>query len=351
MGQHPQLRALEAPLADLSARYFFDITLRELLVTRRAQARALGGRFGFVISGGEWVVDLDHGRVRGDALTSAVQDDDALDAVLTLSEDAFARAVRGELGAGTHCEERRQGALEALVLEANTKANGLVGGGDFYNRIPVGELGEPLARALMRAVDIVSVQAGELAAEIKEHPGHARFQDVIAHTTLLQDIRKVLVEGVVSIAQTLALLLAKKPPPPYDTADAALQLIDTSKLVTQLAGMAPFGVVAPMASVGLVPSEPIGVVTKSTGDRAQLPRGFEEILHAVHAARVEHLHHGNLADWVGSDHRNETGRGCPVAGRGPVVGPDGKFTLSKDAGLSELTHRFIDLTRKLLASA
>jgi hypothetical protein len=106
---------MEATAADFSARHFFDVTLRELLAANHAQARALGGRFGFVLGDGEWVVDLVHGRVRGVALSSVVQDDDALDAVLTLSENAFARALRGELAPGSHCEERQPGKLETLV--------------------------------------------------------------------------------------------------------------------------------------------------------------------------------------------------------------------------------------------
>ncbi len=225
---------------------------------------------------------------------------------------------------------------------------GLVGPSSFYVRLPVGELGEPLARALSHAITIATRAAQALAKEISDDPAASGSDQLLRSTTLLAKHELILVEGIVSIAQTVALLLAKKPPAPYDTADAALKLIDDAKLVTQIAAMAPFGVIAPMANLGVVPNEPVSIVATTKGSRAQLPEGLETVLHAVHAARVEHLHHGDLKNWIDSDHRNETGRGCPVAGRGPVLGPDGALTMSKDAGLTELTHQFIELTRKLM---
>lgn len=235
-----------------------------------------------------------------------------------------------------------------IMTVDDARADGLAGNGAFYVRLPVGELGEPLARALMTATEIARREAVALAEAITNDASFEKVDAVIQSTTLLHAFDKILVEGVVSIAQSIALLLAKRPAPPYDTPDAALRLIDESRLVTQLAGMAPFGIIAPMAATGAVPGEPISVVQKSSGMRAQLPADFETMLHEVHASRIEHLHHGNLFDWVSSDHRSETGRGCPVAGRGPVLGPDGKLELAKDAGLSVLTHHFIELTRKLL---
>lgn len=115
MGRHPQLRVFEAPMADFSAAHFFDVTLRELLTSHRDAARAVGGRFGFVVGAIERVVDLDNGRVHGDAMASAVQDDDRLDATLALTDDDFARAVRGTAMNDAQAHEAYPGALLPLL--------------------------------------------------------------------------------------------------------------------------------------------------------------------------------------------------------------------------------------------
>ena len=115
MARHPQLRVSETPLFDRSEGSFFETTLAPLLGSRRALARSIGGRYGFVIDEREWVLDLDHGRLRGDTYTSAVQDDDALDAVLYLSSAGFARLVLGEVSEEARFDERRPGALATLT--------------------------------------------------------------------------------------------------------------------------------------------------------------------------------------------------------------------------------------------
>lgn len=95
MGMPPQLRVANAEIPDFSAAHFFEKTLPGLLVERRDVARAFGGRFGFVVGEAQWVIDLDYGRVRGDALSSAVTDDDRLDAVVMCSEASFGTMMRG----------------------------------------------------------------------------------------------------------------------------------------------------------------------------------------------------------------------------------------------------------------
>ncbi len=89
--------------------------MRELLVTHREAARAVGGRFGFVVGAEERVLDLDNGRVRGDSLSSAVQDDDDLDAVLRISEAAFADTLRGHKNDERGASEAYPGAIEPLL--------------------------------------------------------------------------------------------------------------------------------------------------------------------------------------------------------------------------------------------
>ncbi len=100
------------------------------------------------------------------------------------------------------------------------------------------------------------------------------------------------------------------------------RLIDDSHLVTQLAAMAPFGLLAPLASTGLVPTEAVDVVERKGSPRARLPEGFAKAVRDVQSERVAALHHSDLSTWVKSFKSVETGRGCPVAGRAIALNGD-----------------------------
>lgn len=116
LARHPQLRVGQTPILDLrSPEQFFDCTLRGLLAEHRELARALGGRFGFVVGAIERIIDLDNGRVRGDAHSHVVQDDDALNAVAYVSEAAFADMMRGQRDAKPYVRARDPEAMQPLL--------------------------------------------------------------------------------------------------------------------------------------------------------------------------------------------------------------------------------------------
>jgi hypothetical protein len=104
-----------------------------------------------------------------------------------------------------------------------------------------------------------------------------------------------------------------------------------------------------MAVVGAVPAHPLEIVQRDGVDDVRLPAQFEQLLNDGRSAQKATLHQGDkVSAAVGNT--KVTGRGCPVAGRGPLRGIDGKIELSPESGVSILTHAMIQLTRKLLAA-
>ncbi len=219
--------------------------------------------------------------------------------------------------------------------------------GNFYVRIPEGHFGERLSRALVEATRIAMNGAAEAGQVAKvEALGSAAPKLML----LAGEPNVIVAEGIASIATTIGLLLAQGVHDPNATVESALDLVAQHKLVTRVAVLAPFGLLAPIAAVGLTPSEPLGMSSRGDGPRvAQLPEGFTALLDHVADKSRERLHHHPDLEAAGSN-RNETGRGCPVAGRGPLPGPGGGFVMSDDAGLSVLTTAFVGLVKKVLAA-
>jgi hypothetical protein len=93
-----------------------------------------------------------------------------------------------------------------------------------------------------------------------------------------------------------------------------------------------------------VATEPCSQVTdppKADSARLRLPRALVELYDAVKA----HPKRDASADGLLN---TQTLRGCPVAGRGPIVDADGTLRMSDEAGLTVLVNAFAELALKLL---
>lgn len=214
----------------------------------------------------------------------------------------------------------------------------------FLTRVPVGEFGEALSRALVEAARIGAAMATGRTTHVK---GEGQ---VLRELSFLNGGETIIQEGFFTIAHALSLLLAKKPAPPHDDLDTLLAQVDASGLVTRLAAEASFGVIGPLVGHGFVPSGPIEHTERSDGkERLQLPRALDRVCGELRDSRRE-AGPGLRAFhfWDKFERRTETLRGCPVAGRGPVMSPSGEVKLAPQAGLTQLVHEYIELTRKLL---
>ncbi len=108
------LRARDAALVDRSAAHLFGEVFPQLLAARRAEARAIGGRYGFVVDERQWVLDLDAAKVRGDGRDSIVDDDDGLMSVVRLTEHELGLLLAGKTCAA-ELESRNAAGIRPLV--------------------------------------------------------------------------------------------------------------------------------------------------------------------------------------------------------------------------------------------
>jgi hypothetical protein len=291
----------------------------------------------------------------GDHDGDALADDCSFSCVprQSVQEPLFAwagdNAEVGEQFRAARAKQARDPIEQLETLAIDTRGLTQIGATGFMLQFPVGDFGPDVARALIEAAAI-----GKRVAATSAAPFHANadLREALQKTTFPGKIEAGLAEGVVSIAQTLALLMAKAPPGLRGKPIAMLELIDSSHLVTQLAGLAPFAVLGPMAVTGMVPVDSIEVVQRDSGARARLPDSLVTLLREVHGARSNKIHTDkDLEAWLKSPNGRETARGCPVAGRGPVVNARGEIEWTKEAPLTMLTHSFIALVKKRLKAA
>jgi hypothetical protein len=219
--------------------------------------------------------------------------------------------------------------------------------GMFYVRLPIGDFGAELSAALAEAARLAMPLAAAVGQAATRHDDVVK---AVMDTTVMRDIEQTTAEGIASTATSVALLLAHKPAPPYDDLDAALTLLDRANLVSHLSAIVPFGLLGPMATLGVVPRDALHVIRRKDGlDHAVLPSSFEQLMEQGQAEIGQALSEGKRHLGFPQDPKVITQRGCPVAGRGPLRGIDGTIELSSEAGLSLLTHAMIQLTRKVLS--
>lgn len=212
----------------------------------------------------------------------------------------------------------------------------------FQNRAPVGEYGPALSSAIVDAVRVALADADQVIASLQATPAASALAGV---TTLQQSLVDLLREGIVSIGQTLALLLAHAPP--GVSLDELLERIARSGLVAHVAAQAPFAVIGPMIGAGRVPSDPVSF---DDAGRPQLPPSLRELIRDVHASRqLMSAEAGSYETVVDAkEQRTQTMMGCPVAGRAPKVGAGGAVEIATEPALVGLASEIIDLVRRSL---
>lgn len=232
-------------------------------------------------------------------------------------------------------EQAQRAIASSIELDYGFKAT-------FQNRAPIGEYGSHLSSAIVDAVRIALADADQVIALLQA----TRAANALAGaTTVQQSPVDLLREGIVSIGQTLALLLAHAPP--GISLDELLARIASSGLVAQVAAQAPFAVIGPMIAVGRVPSDPVSF---DDAGRPQLPPSLRELIREVHASRqLMSAEAGSFETVAGyKEQRTQTMMGCPVAGRAPKVGPGGEVEIAKEPALVGLASEVIDLVRRSL---
>ncbi len=204
--------------------------------------------------------------------------------------------------------------------------------------LPVGDHGRELTEALMFAAQTMMGAARKTklspSGRLKELARKFTFQGSSARTN---PYRASAVEGVVSIAQIVALLTARQVP----GKDLETLLDDTFRPLLQLAVTAPFGSLAPLANHGYTPHGPM---TFDEAGRACVPDDLQAMVAIAQRDRVIPAKGEPVGENQIAGGMNETRRGCPVAFGSPTIGADGKLTFH-DAGLHVLTADFIALAK------
>lgn len=212
----------------------------------------------------------------------------------------------------------------------------------FFNRAPIGEYGSALSSAIVDAVRIAMADADQVIASLQ---ATRAAQTLAGSTTTQQSLVDLIREGIVSVGQTLALLLTHAPR--GVSLDELLERIASSGLIAHVAAQVPFGVIGPMIADGRVPSDPISF---DDAGRPQLPPSLRELIRDVHATRqlmsAEAASFETIAD--ARDNRTQTLMGCPVAGRAPKVGANGAVEIAPEPALVGLASEIIELVRRSL---
>ncbi len=213
----------------------------------------------------------------------------------------------------------------------------------FENQAPVGAYGPKLSYAIVEAVQIALNDAEPIIAKLEASEA---AQALFGASTLQRSAADLVREGIVSIGQTLALLLVKAPP--GIGLDDLLGLIAKDGLVAHVAAQAPFGMIGPMIASGRVPSDPVSF---DDAGRPQVPLSLRDLTRDIHSRRQIVSAEASSSETFGNakDHRTQTLMGCPVAGRAPKIGADGRVETRAEPALVGLASEVVDLVRRILA--
>ncbi len=201
--------------------------------------------------------------------------------------------------------------------------------------VPVGDYGEPLARAIAEAARIMdSVVIDRLlpAADAT----NARYADLLADWSFRNDAAQSMIEGIGTYAGATAMLTSRRMPG-VTAAELVDRLIDERLFDTLAKG--PLGVVGPMTFHGFAPRTALEVRPDGA---LRLAGELREIVRATRARRA--------GIFVTLPQTRQTRAGCPIAVRNLTVPGAGGGEVAHEATyLGTLGQDFLRLVRRLLA--
>jgi hypothetical protein len=222
------------------------------------------------------------------------------------------------------------GVKESEKGQFYTSGKGLFDG--FSNLSTAGHYGGEISKAM---VDLNNVLF-EALESIGERTKGEVIDMLVSNYTYQGSVGMVLKEGIATITQAIDILIAKEvQSEPPKTLDAILDHIADSGVVAHMAAVAPFGVVAPVASD----------MRRRGGAGARIDEQGRVFPPEAFVSEVEtevNRREGVPGSWT------ETLRGCPVAGRGVIVGADGQPQITASTPLGALTKEYISILKVVM---
>ncbi|MCW2923807.1 MAG: hypothetical protein JWM98_1211 [Thermoleophilia bacterium] len=223
----------------------------------------------------------------------------------------------------------------AQVMQSHQQVPGAgwIRGMDLW--APIGEHGEPMARALVeagRVMDAVVLDrmAPDLAALTEQHAA------TLGVWTFRRDALRSMVEGVGTFTGATALLVQRRVPG-LDGMQL-LEAIERDQLLTRLS-KAPLAAAGPMFFDGFVPT--VSVELPQSG-RLALAEPYDRILRATRLARADEQAQAG-AKLI------QTRRGCPIGVRGIEVETAAGTHVNEETYIQTLGREYLHLAKRFYA--
>ncbi|MBC7462248.1 MAG: hypothetical protein H7287_12875 [Thermoleophilia bacterium] len=201
--------------------------------------------------------------------------------------------------------------------------------------VPVGDYGEPMARALVnagRVLDAVAINTLRPAADALT----AKHAGTLADWTFQKDSLNALVEGIGTFAGTTGLLTSKRIA--GVSGDELLGMVEQSHLLDR-AAKGPLGLAGPMFFKGWGPQDPVRLVK----GRLKLGDGFDELEKATRARRQTNT-------LITTPQTRQTHKGCPIVKpRQAVEHADGEHT-NPETYITSIGREYLHLARRFYAA-
>lgn len=195
--------------------------------------------------------------------------------------------------------------------------------------VPVGEHGEPMARAIGQAARAINAMILRDIAPVVEVQG-AKHAELLRTWTFMDDMTRTVIEGTNSFAGVAGILTSKRVPGMSGV--ELLERLDTDGLFARVAAE-PNGITGPLMFTGYMPKTPLAM---GANGRLKLSTDYEAIVDATRRRRDGWLNRMSLGA--------RFDKGCPLLKMSVVDVGDGEVV--KRSYIRALGSDFVELTKR-----